>query len=72
MCEVAAGFIESKIISNSTEAAIVDALDSACTYLPGNLKSSCDSVVNVYGRAIVDLLLKSLTPSEVCKTLQLC
>lgn len=45
---------------------------SICHYLPKSIKTECDNFVNQYGDAMIQLLIESLDPAEVCTELKLC
>lgn len=57
---------------------IVEALDMGCLLLPKakqggyDLRAECQAIIQTYGPSIIQLLVKSVTPAELCAALKLC
>ncbi|KAL8604032.1 hypothetical protein ACOMHN_024857 [Nucella lapillus] len=52
--------------------AIEEALDEVCKVFRSTTASECESVINTYAPAIIDLLLQELQPQEICEKIRLC
>jgi len=51
---------------------IIDAVKQVCTILPSSIKGECDSLIDMYGPTIVNMLVHDVKPKELCTTLTLC
>jgi len=72
ICETVVAYIDSTITQNATEAEIKAELEKACSYLPDTIKETCNSFVEENLATLIDLLMKELTPEEICTELGLC
>jgi len=72
LCEFIMKELKSLIGDNATEAEIMAGLEKVCSYLPKAVQNACTSFVDVYGPAIIELLLQELDPEQVCTELGLC
>jgi saposin len=57
---------------NATEEEVMLALEKVCSILPKTVVEACTSFVDVYGKAIIELLLQELDPEQVCTQIGLC
>lgn len=48
------------------------AMESVCAVLPAKAREECKSFVEVYGKAIIDMLLEATNPKLVCVMLRCC
>ncbi|XP_067857396.1 prosaposin-like [Heptranchias perlo] len=55
-----------------TESAIIKLLDQICAHLPDKYSTECQSFVEKYGTAALDLLFQKIGPEAVCTMLHLC
>lgn len=51
---------------------IVHAMDAVCAVLPEKVRDECKSFVEVYGKAVIDMVLESTDPQAVCVMLKCC
>eukprot|EP00918_Siedleckia_nematoides_P099386 GHVU01217426.1.p1 GENE.GHVU01217426.1~~GHVU01217426.1.p1 ORF type:complete len:609 (-),score=77.43 GHVU01217426.1:599-2425(-) len=72
MCEFIMKEVSGLISSNATQSEIVLALDKVCSLLPKTIAAECQDFLNMYGKAILDLLSQELSPEVVCTSLGLC
>lgn len=72
MCEVVTAGIEFLIGQNSSEAAIVAAVDKVCTILPSAMQGLCTTLINTYGPQIIQGFLNKETPTVICQQIKLC
>ncbi|CAL1543582.1 unnamed protein product [Lymnaea stagnalis] len=63
--------VDQLLAGNATEPNIEKALDHVCNVLVP-LKNQCEKFVALYTPYVVDLILKELTPQEICNQLGLC
>jgi len=64
--------VEKIIGSERTKEAIVKALEQVCSLIPGDLRSTCDIILEVYLPEIIDLLLAKESPEVICKQIRMC
>ena len=50
----------------------MEAVESVCNYLPGDYKAQCDSLIETYGKEIIDAINKDIAPDNLCKYIGLC
>ncbi|KAL4240157.1 hypothetical protein ACF0H5_000951 [Mactra antiquata] len=73
VCKVAMKFLDKILQENRTEAAVKEALDKLCSYLPSSMSSECQNLVDTYSDQIIHLLVdEMIDPSKVCSAIGLC
>jgi len=72
LCEYVISNLDKMLSDKETEAEIKDALETVCSYMPGNIESQCDQFVETYTDLIIQMLTGEVTPQEVCSYLGLC
>lgn len=72
ICKLVLQQVDIVLGDNRTEPEVERALDKACTYFPETIQAECQSFVNAYAPAVINLLIQEIKPSEVCKKLGLC
>jgi len=51
---------------------IVHEMEMICYLFPGSVKDQCKDFIDVYGQALIDMLLEATSPEAVCVTLKCC
>jgi len=72
VCETVMAYVASMLKENATEEEIQQLLDKVCNFLPKNLQQECLDLMNQYGKQIIDMIIKSASPKEICTMLGLC
>ncbi|XP_066475149.1 prosaposin [Tiliqua scincoides] len=75
LCETCTIIVEeltSLLESNKTEEEMVYELEKVCSVLPKKLQDQCKDFVEIYGKAIIDMLLEETNPKLVCAMLGCC
>ncbi|KAI1231618.1 hypothetical protein IHE44_0007694 [Lamprotornis superbus] len=54
------------------EEEIVHEMEVVCRLFPGSVKDQCKDFIEVYGQAVIDMLLESTSPEAVCAMLKCC
>ncbi|NXU56644.1 SAP protein, partial [Turnix velox] len=72
MCETMVKEATSLLESNKTEEEIVHELEVVCYLFPGSVKDQCKDFIDVYGQALIDMLLEATNPEAVCAMLKCC
>ncbi|XP_028844397.1 prosaposin isoform X2 [Denticeps clupeoides] len=72
ICEFIMKEIEDMLEDQSTEEAVVNAVEKVCIVLPSTLKAQCQDLIDTYGKAIIELLVQEADPKTVCSLLGLC
>lgn len=73
MCEFVMTQVDNFLEDNTTKNEIIEVVDFVCAHLPKTLMTDCISFVELYGEAIIDILVdQEMDPKLVCQTLQLC
>nr|XP_056706490.1 prosaposin-like [Euleptes europaea] len=71
-CKIMVEEVASLLESNRTEEEMVHGMEEVCSVLPEKMRDECKSFVEVYGRAIIDMLLEATDPKLVCVMLKCC
>jgi len=72
LCEFVITELDHRLEENKTEAAIKQALENICGYMPKSVRKDCTRLVDAYADQILEMLLADLTPDEVCAALKFC
>lgn len=72
LCKVIITEINNLIGDNKTEQAIIHAVEKVCDVVSGDLRLQCQSEVENYGPAVLDLLKHMDDPAQVCTYLHMC
>jgi len=72
VCETVIQYVDGLLEQNATIQEIEATLEKVCNFLPGNLRQECDTIIEQYGPAIVQLLAQFADPKEVCQSIGLC
>ncbi|XP_058789461.1 uncharacterized protein LOC131663220 isoform X2 [Phymastichus coffea] len=72
LCLFAVTKLYELVKDEKTEASIEAALEKLCHELPKSLNEQCTDLVKIYSKELIDMLLKDMTPQEVCVSLQFC
>lgn len=51
---------------------IVHEMEVVCRLFPGSVKDQCKDFIEVYGQAVIDMLLEATNPEAVCAMLKCC
>ena len=72
-CQYAVQYAENLLQNNATETQIVKALEELCKVAPESLKAQCTTLIDQYGRYVVELLVQfGGDPIKVCTAIRLC
>lgn len=73
LCQYVVNYLDVVIKANSTETDFEKALDQVCDILPGKgLQGECQTLVNLFGPAMINFLVEHADPKTVCQTLGIC
>ncbi|CAB3361640.1 Hypothetical predicted protein [Cloeon dipterum] len=72
ICEFVMTQLDDMLKNNATEEDIKKAVHSVCNYLPKSVSQKCNDFVNEYADLVIQLLVQSLEPKQVCQELGLC
>ncbi|KAM6347255.1 prosaposin isoform 2-T2 [Alca torda] len=72
ICETMVKEVTGLLESNKTEEEIVHEMEVVCYLLPGSVKDQCKDFIDVYGQALIDMLLEATNPEAVCVMLKCC
>ncbi|KAN0036166.1 hypothetical protein ACTA71_005468 [Dictyostelium dimigraforme] len=72
LCQFSVKAAEDLVTQNFTKNQIIPYLDSACSLLPNQWASNCETIVNIYGLSMIKLVLENETPEVSCTQLGLC
>ncbi|KAF5275822.1 hypothetical protein FQR65_LT04060 [Abscondita terminalis] len=73
MCEFLMSELQNKLKDNATEEEIKQTLHKVCNGFSSNyIKTLCVDFVDKYEDMVIQLLINSLSPSDVCKAMKLC
>ncbi|XP_053678850.1 uncharacterized protein LOC128729217 [Anopheles nili] len=72
LCEYFMHFVQEALSEPSNEDEIKLVVEGTCNRLPVSIRGECHNFVDVYGDAVMALLIQSLDPRQICPTLRLC
>ncbi|XP_048166955.1 prosaposin isoform X1 [Corvus hawaiiensis] len=72
ICETMVKEVTGLLESNKTEEEIVHEMEVVCRLFPGSVKDQCKDFIEVYGQAVIDMLLEATNPEAVCAMLKCC
>lgn len=72
LCELIMKELTGMLVNNATEEEVTQALEKVCNLLPQTLAQECDTFVEEYGKMVIELLMKEVSPKEICTLLGLC
>ncbi|XP_060569459.1 uncharacterized protein LOC132727883 isoform X3 [Ruditapes philippinarum] len=71
-CKYIMSYVKTLLKDNKTEAAVQEALDKVCSYLPAQISDQCTAFVNEYTDMVVQLIANDVSPDQVCTAIGLC
>ncbi|XP_049665937.1 prosaposin isoform X2 [Accipiter gentilis] len=72
ICETMVKEVTGLLESNKTEEEIVHEMEVICYLFPVSVKDQCKDFIDVYGQALIDMLLEATNPEAVCVMLKCC
>jgi saposin len=73
LCQYVVNYLDAVIQSNSTETQLQVFLENVCQILPSEtLQTQCDSLVDSYGKLIIQYLIEHADPQTVCQAIGIC
>lgn len=72
LCEYMLHFIQESLAAPATDDEIKHAVENICTKLPQGVAGQCRDFVEMYGDAVISLLIQGLNPRSVCPLMQMC
>ncbi|XP_065700058.1 prosaposin isoform X2 [Patagioenas fasciata] len=72
ICETMVKEVTGLLESNKTEEEIVHEMEMVCYLFPASVKDQCKDFIDVYGQALIDMLLEATSPEAVCVMLKCC
>ncbi|NXS62728.1 SAP protein, partial [Brachypteracias leptosomus] len=72
ICETMVKEVTGLLESNKTEEEIVHEMEVVCYLFPASVKDQCKDFIEVYGQALIDMLLEATNPETVCVLLKCC
>lgn len=72
LCEYLLHFIQESLATPATDDEIKHAVENICTKLPQGVAGQCRNFVEMYGDAVIALLIQGLNPRSVCPIMQMC
>lgn len=72
LCEYMLHFIQESLATPATDDEIKHSVENVCTKLPQGVAAQCRNFVEMYGDAVISLLIQGLNPRSVCPLMQMC
>ncbi|XP_022910966.2 prosaposin [Onthophagus taurus] len=72
ICEFAMSKLQNLLQNKTTEQEIEDAVLKLCDDLPKSVRGECKKFVNTYADLVIQLLIGTLKPDEICEYIGLC
>lgn len=71
-CEYVLHYIQVELSTSTTEDKIKDVVNNICSRLGRTLRGECHNFLDMYGDAVIALLVQGLNPREVCPKMRMC
>lgn len=72
LCEYFMHFVQEALSQPGNEDEIKNVVATTCDKLPKAIRGECHNFVDLYGDAVIALLIQSIDPREVCPQLHMC
>uniref|UniRef100_A0A8C4Y5X7 Prosaposin n=1 Tax=Gopherus evgoodei TaxID=1825980 RepID=A0A8C4Y5X7_9SAUR len=72
ICETMVKEVTNLLENNRTEEEIVFEMEKLCSVFPQSIKDQCKDFVEIYGKAVIDMLLEATSAETVCIMLKCC
>ncbi|ETN64846.1 saposin [Anopheles darlingi] len=72
LCEYFMHFVQEALSEPANEDEIKHVVGTTCDRLPSSIRGECHNFIDVYGDAVIALLIQSMDPRQVCPTLKFC
>lgn len=72
VCQYFLHFIQEELSDAKNEDEIKEAVGRTCDKFPSSLRGNCHNFINLYGDAVIALLVQEVDPREVCPQLRMC
>ena len=72
VCQYFLHFIQEELSDAKNEDEIKEAVGRTCDKFPSGMRGNCHNFINLYGDAIIALLVQEVDPRELCPQMKLC
>lgn len=72
ICEYVVHNIQTSLTNPVTEEKVKDVITKVCVKLPESMEGECSQFIDVYGDAVIAILVQEIDPAHVCGILRLC
>uniref|UniRef100_A0A182MI21 Saposin n=1 Tax=Anopheles culicifacies TaxID=139723 RepID=A0A182MI21_9DIPT len=72
LCEYFMHFVQEALSEPANEDEIKQVVGTTCNRLPASIRGECHNFVDVYGDAVIALLIQSMDPRQICPTMKMC
>nr|CAB3260857.1 uncharacterized protein LOC100176110 [Phallusia mammillata] len=72
LCKIVIHELDKMLQGNTTEAAVVAALDKVCSFLSEDISEECKKFVNTYGEEVIDMIINEVESGLICTKIALC
>lgn len=72
LCEYVLHFIQESLATSATDKQIKHAVEDVCNKLPNSVRGQCNNFVDMYGEAVIALLIQGLDPRSICPKIKMC
>lgn len=72
VCQYFLHFVQEELSDAKNEDEIKEAVGRTCDKFPNSVRGQCHMFVNLYGDAIIALLVQEVDPREICPQMKLC
>ncbi|XP_036324758.1 prosaposin [Rhagoletis pomonella] len=71
-CEYLIHYIQVELSTPTTEDKIKEVVNNVCSRLGRTLRGECHNFIDMYGDAVIALLIQGLNPREICPKMAMC
>lgn len=71
-CQYFLHFLQEEFSNPKTEDEIKEIVGKTCEKFPSSIRSNCHEFINLYGDAVIAMLIQEIDPRDLCPILKLC
>ena len=72
LCQYALETVFEVLENKDNEEEVKNALETVCRFMPASIEDKCEEYIEAYAETILQFILQSMTPDEICAELGVC
>lgn len=72
LCEYVLHFIQETLATPATDDEVKQTIEKVCNKFPNTVRGQCHNFIDMYGDAVIALLIQGLDPRTICPKIKIC